>query len=213
MRTSCFTSSTGDSPQRAYLVPVYLLFFLSVRYLFVSIDFEQLSVGARPKNGHDEDHQSASQPSIQGHQNLTRNNVIYGHVHMAKTGGSSINGMLALQYERVCGNKGYSFNAYQANNKNTRGETNQKYMVDWGFEDCDYISVETGYSVWRNWGSFWIPMTEYFHSLNMTMELHVPCRDPLEHLMSMCNMKRRSFDCETSDLEHEFSLCSNHGWL
>lgn len=36
-----------------------------------------------------------------------RPNLMYGHVHMAKTGGSSVNGILANKFERVCGNKGY----------------------------------------------------------------------------------------------------------
>ncbi len=30
---------------------------------------------------------------------------IYGHVHMAKTGGTELNGLLAMGYERVCGHK------------------------------------------------------------------------------------------------------------
>lgn len=34
--------------------------------------------------------------------------TLYGHVHMAKTGGTSINGILANKFERVCGHKGES---------------------------------------------------------------------------------------------------------
>jgi len=41
--------------------------------------------------------------------------VIYGHVHMAKTGGTSLNGELALRFERVCGHKGYSFDYAHVN--------------------------------------------------------------------------------------------------
>lgn len=41
--------------------------------------------------------------------------VIFGHFHMAKTGGTDLNGELALRFERVCGNKGYSYDAFQAN--------------------------------------------------------------------------------------------------
>ena len=36
-----------------------------------------------------------------------RYDKIFGHVHMAKTAGSEINGELAAHYERVCGHKGY----------------------------------------------------------------------------------------------------------
>ena len=40
-----------------------------------------------------------------------RPDVVYGHVHMAKTAGTEINGELAMHFERVCGNKGYSYDA------------------------------------------------------------------------------------------------------
>lgn len=33
-------------------------------------------------------------------------NKIFGHVHMAKTAGTEINGELAAHFERVCGHKG-----------------------------------------------------------------------------------------------------------
>ena len=41
--------------------------------------------------------------------------VIYGNTHMAKTAGTSINGIFANNFERVCGHKVYSYDAYQAN--------------------------------------------------------------------------------------------------
>ncbi len=41
--------------------------------------------------------------------------VIYGHVHMAKTMGTTINGNLSMHYERICGHKGYSYDAYNTN--------------------------------------------------------------------------------------------------
>ena len=47
---------------------------------------------------------------------VTRKNITYGHIHMAKTAGTTLNSMLALNFERVCGHKGYSFDYYQANN-------------------------------------------------------------------------------------------------
>ena len=112
---------------------------------------------------------------------------------------------------RPSGNKGYSFKSYESNNK-AYDQTSQKDMNAWGFQDCDYVSVETGWGIWSTWDKFWKPTANMIHSFNMTLELHVPCRDPLEHLMSMCNMNRRSFDCEASDLEHEFLLCANREW-
>jgi hypothetical protein len=48
---------------------------------------------------------------------LPRNFLLYGHVHMAQTRGSDLNGALALNYERVCGHKGYSYDAFQANER------------------------------------------------------------------------------------------------
>ena len=32
-------------------------------------------------------------------------NTIYGHVHIPKTGGSNLNGLMAAKYDNVCGNK------------------------------------------------------------------------------------------------------------
>ncbi|KAH7624783.1 hypothetical protein NADE_002006 [Nannochloris sp. 'desiccata'] len=35
-----------------------------------------------------------------------KDSTIYGHVHMAKTAGPTLNGELAARFERVCGHKG-----------------------------------------------------------------------------------------------------------
>ena len=43
--------------------------------------------------------------------------AVIGHVHMAKTGGTTLNGLLALNYETVCGHKGYSFDYFKANQR------------------------------------------------------------------------------------------------
>ena len=39
------------------------------------------------------------------------------------------------------------------------------------------------------------------------MELHLPCREPLSHLMSQCNYKKVAFDCNAKNLELEISRC------
>lgn len=123
--------------------------------------------------------------------------VIYGHLHMGKTGGTALNGILANTFERVCGHKGYSYDAYQANERFKK--QNNSLLEGWsrdrvelsiideiGFEDCDYVSLEDHWSIWpRKFSNF--------H--NMTMELHVPCRDPIDHLMSQCNHYGRKFKC------------------
>ena len=126
--------------------------------------------------------------------------VLFGHVHMAKTGGTSLNGLMASRFERVCGIKGYSYDSYRANLRMAAGKVidsislahpgwhrervPHEVMDEIGFEDCDFISNEVPWSWWRRFEDWPFPL-----------ELHVPCRDPLEHLMSQCNYRRLNFDC------------------
>ena len=120
--------------------------------------------------------------------------IIYGHVHIAKTGGTSLNGILANKFEHVCGHKGYSYDAYQDNERKkqmevekeedgenwSRGRVDPVVMDAIGYEDCDYISHEANWQFWtERFGE------RKFHGLKM--ELHVPCRNRIEHLMSQCN--------------------------
>jgi hypothetical protein len=130
---------------------------------------------------------------------------------MAKTAGTEINGKLASHFERVCGHKGYSYDAYQfnervnaskgsdaisqRNTKFNRGRVPWKVMKEVGFEDCDYISLEEPWHYWKTFKEW------------SSLELHVPCRDPLIHLMSQCNHQRSHFNCTTDDLPHEISKC------
>ncbi|KAL7490501.1 hypothetical protein ACHAWT_000080 [Skeletonema menzelii] len=121
--------------------------------------------------------------------------VLYGHVHMAKTGGTSLNGIIANKFDNVCGHKGYSFDAYNDNEKAkasngpvvlsggnlwSRSRVKPSVMEDIGYENCDYVSHELNWSFWTDhFGN------GKFHGVKM--ELHVPCRNRIEHLMSMCN--------------------------
>jgi len=128
-------------------------------------------------------------------------NVIYGHLHVAKTAGTNLNGNLSMHFERICGHKGYSFDAFTTNE---RFKMNKKYdsygkvltgynrgrvppivMDEIGYHDCDWISSE------RRW-QFW---PDHFSNWPLPLELHVPCRSPLEHLMSQCNFQSIEFDC------------------
>ena len=90
---------------------------------------------------------------------------------MAKTAGTEINAALSLKCERVCGHKGYSYDATQTNerwknwkssrsgaNLHTTYQAGDAYsrldsqysrarvpfevMTEIGFDDCDYISLE-----------------------------------------------------------------------
>jgi hypothetical protein len=133
--------------------------------------------------------------------------ILYGHVHMAKTGGTSLNGKMANMFERVCGHKGYSYDAFQENERLTRKEMEGQVihpqgrsrvffptMKEIGFEDCDYISVERDWQFWKEYFG-----NGTFHGLRM--ELHVPCRNRIDHLMSMCNHKREKITCDAKTEE------------
>lgn len=152
--------------------------------------------------------------------------ITYGHIHMAKTGGTALNGMLALNYERVCGHKGYSYDYYQHNKRYKdkdpainfkqikdsitkimpgygfhRGRVPFAVMIEMGFEDCDWISFEKEASMWGK-------LFEVWHT---PIELHLPCRDPLDHLLSQCNHNRIQFNCNTDNLGKEIDNCiMNH---
>ena len=148
----------------------------------------------------DDDHSEGYTPS----------KILFGHVHMAKTGGTSLNGILANRFERVCGHKGWSYDAYQSNErakeKAENGETIflngvwNRDRVHWdemdetGYEDCDYISNE----ITPKW---WIDKFGDAKFYNTEMELHVPCRDPIDHLMSQCNFRRLKIDCKAESDE------------
>ena len=136
--------------------------------------------------------------------------ILYGHVHVAKTGGTSLNGIMANRFERVCGHKGYSYDAFQDNEQAKRKEKEGKEihpegrsrvfpntMKEIGFEDCDYISQEDNWQFWTNtFGN------GTFHG--MKMELHVPCRNRLDHLMSQCNYRGKNIACDAKTDEELF---------
>jgi hypothetical protein len=138
--------------------------------------------------------------------------VIYGHLHKDKTGGTNLNGLMAAKFDNVCGNKGYSYDSYQVNARlfngtpvqgdRIRGEKRQKHggnfiidpkqkMESIGYENCDYISNEGSYQIWTKD----IVQQLNFTDKNWILELHVPCRDPIEHLLSTCNHHNRKFIC------------------
>ena len=120
---------------------------------------------------------------------------------MTKTGGSSLNGMLASGFERVRGDKGYIYDAYASNerakqkqkltpkqirfaNRITRSPHDRKpsweTMNEIGFENCDYVSHEWDWMSWVNtFGD------ENFHGI--PMELHIPCRNPIDMTIISCH--------------------------
>ena len=158
---------------------------------------------------------STSTPSSHHSSTNDDEKVIYGHIHMAKTAGTTINGELASHFERVCGHKGYSYDSYQLNerlrklppSKRTvagpstdlykRGQVPTSTMAEIGHEDCDWISYEVSTTVvWRKIASRIGPL-----------EVHVPCRDPVDHLLSQCNHRQHRFDCSAKNYTAEIEKC------
>lgn len=156
--------------------------------------------------------------------------VIYGHVHMAKSAGTELNGMMALRFERICGHKGNSYDAVGHNRRSkewirqhpgkvmgayeglpdliqdkspayNRGRVPRYIMNEVGYHDCDWISNEVDYRFWNKTATELEP-----HS----MELHVPCRGTIEYLLSMCNYGHTKFRCNTTDVPGEIKQCLSY---
>ncbi|CAM9310720.1 unnamed protein product, partial [Ectocarpus fasciculatus] len=147
---------------------------------------------------------------------------VYGYLHMAKVAGTNLNGELTMRFERVCGNKGYSYDAIRHNvavgrneskaaklflpndiysamfSKYNRGRVPDIATVEIGYQNCDYISEELKYKRW-------LELAELFGRYGKPLELHVPCREPIDHLMSLCNYFQQKFKCSLTghSLKHE----------
>jgi len=156
---------------------------------------------------------------------------IFGLVHVAKTGGTTINGALAARYERVCGNKGNSYDSYMDNQRAkkvlqemngngvdvhtrlgdvfdrlgeraNRGSPPGWFLQEVGFDDCDYISMEKPVRFWER-----LLAGDYYQPPPSRLELHVPCRDPIQHLLSGCNFHGQEFDCTNPNVAQEVGKC------
>lgn len=145
--------------------------------------------------------------------------TVYGHVHMAKTAGTTINGNFSMYFERICGHKGYSYDAIQCNhrvtnrhlqrNDNMRDDLSVSHpgysrirvplavMNAIGYENCDWISFEESFQVWHQFKRM-----RFFE-----LELHVPCRDPIDHLLSQCNHRSHVFNCSHDSYQEEVKKC------
>lgn len=42
---------------------------------------------------------------------------------------------------------------------------------------------------------------------DLPVELHVPCRSSVDHLMSQCNYKKIIFDCQAQDITQQIKGC------
>ena len=147
-----------------------------------------------------------------------------------------INGELATHFERICGHKGYSYDALEFNHRMeeylvqnlakkkqtagvadstkamendliaakhpgfNRGRVPGSVMREIGYHDCDWISFEDKWMTWERVASF-------AATIPLKLEMHVPCRDPLPHLMSQCNHWGKHFDCNATDMVAEVEKC------
>jgi hypothetical protein len=123
--------------------------------------------------------------------------LVYGHIHIAKTAGSTINRKFSLFFDNVCGNKGYSYDAIQVHDRQSRrarGDaisekrkhgSKTRLMDEIGYEHCDWISHEISWQFWRK-----------FSSWPAKVQIHLPCRDPVDHIMSVLNHQKTTFQCD-----------------
>ncbi|KAL3816728.1 hypothetical protein ACHAXA_002214 [Cyclostephanos tholiformis] len=142
--------------------------------------------------------------------------VVFGHVHMTKTAGSEINGVLSQRFDRVCGHKGYSYDAHSVSERTGGGYENitdsiakshpgfhrarvpLSVMNEIGYHDCDWVSHEAPKHLWNELADQIRPWP---------LELHVPCREPIGHLMSQCNHLNRNFQCKDANLTKAVRSC------
>uniref|UniRef100_A0A7S2IHD6 Uncharacterized protein n=1 Tax=Helicotheca tamesis TaxID=374047 RepID=A0A7S2IHD6_9STRA len=116
----------------------------------------------------------------------TKNKVRYGHLHMAKTAGTALNQAMAKLYKNVCGNKGFTFKTdFQLIQR-------RELFKDVNYEDCDWISSEKP-------ASFWDALVDP----QQAVELHVPCRDPVHHLMAIVKYEDEVFDCDAANMKRQ----------
>ena len=83
-----------------------------------------------------------------------------------------------------------------------RGRVPEAVMMEIGFHDCDWISLESGADVW------WNQVLKELHP-NRKLELHIPCRRPVEHLMSICNHYDLTLPCEGTKWREGVEKCIN----
>ena len=136
---------------------------------------------------------------------MEKNTIIF-HAHLAKTAGSSFNRFVARRYYGVCGHKGYSFS--QNYEDIVREHDDSRYpeygldrvhpqrMASWGFHNCAFISLET---TWKGLGKLANAPT-----IKAKTSLMIPCRDPVDHLLSQCNHRELNF----TNLSTTFGNCS-----
>jgi hypothetical protein len=164
-----------------------------------------------------------------------RPDTIFGHFHIAKTAGTTINGALANRFERVCGHKGnsYDYHQYQKNLRFDMVE-NETAAIRWWMSktpglkgtvkalDALYNRGRVPLDILNYIGyedcdyisaEFPMPFWKQFKNNHTQIEAHVPCRDIFEHFLSQCNFRHIKFDCSLfandniAKIRHEIGKC------
>ena len=189
--TTNTTSSTLALPfnlRRSYFcttVTALVVVLFTIGFLPLSFD-QQIKTSSAAES-------SSTLPQDSSPSDHDHKNTIYGHVHVAKSGGTSLVYQLAVAYNKVCSNK--------SNSKDIVMKNLDKYdSPNWSrqfkkvLDQCDYISAE--YQI-----DFWLD-TQW----SKPLELHVPCKDPIELLMSNCYFPAKrhvGFDCSPEHVTEE----------
>lgn len=116
------------------------------------------------------------------------------HAHIAKTAGSTLNRFAARRYHATCGMKGMSFEQpfeYDFSKKMVFQEIHgtsdrMRLMQEWGLHNCGLISIEQPHFSWAE-----ITNSEAFEAQKTAVM--IPCRDPIDHILSQCNFRNLSF--------------------
>merc|ERR1711957_984537 len=82
-------------------------------------------------------------------------------------------------------------------NIHQHGHFSNQYMHQIGFKDCDYVANEIG-------ARFWLT---FFASSYRPLELHVPCREPIDLFLSMCNHRQVDFPCRRKSFIQDIHKC------
>ena len=126
-------------------------------------------------------------PSSSTNSSLSSSNVVFYHLHDAKTAGSSLNRYMARTYHTVCGHKGYSIDQPFQISKELRMDeggfgpdrVNWDKMKEMGYHNCKFISNEVDFGQT-------VSIIQYLQHKGFKVHLLIPCREPITHRLSIC---------------------------
>jgi len=136
-------------------------------------------------------------------------NIVFFHMHLVKTAGSTLNRYMARKYYGVCGHKGYSSDQpLHIGDKPREGKDGEIWgpdlvdfgdMDDRGWHNCKLISHES-------WAELSVSIIKYMQELGFSMHALIPCRDPVSHTISKCSHLERDL-ASWSKHNNDSELC------